>query len=86
MLRISDYPPENSTSSFLSIDRKKRQVTLSESTSITNIPSTSPTLNASSTQERERGPMVAAPKMFAFDSLFTNEDTQVSPNIYLTCI
>lgn len=69
MLRISDNPPSNDSVStvphYLCIDKKKRQVTLTD-------PSTT-TANASA---QERGPMVAAPKMFAFDGLFTVEDTQ----------
>ena len=67
MLRVSDNAPlDTNTSSYLSIDKKKRQVTLSE-----------PTVVATVSGSQERGPMVAAPKMFAFDALFTSEDTQV---------
>ncbi|XP_065081385.1 kinesin-like protein CG14535 [Ochlerotatus camptorhynchus] len=88
MLRVSDDPPKSavaptgeesqqqqqqqqSGSNYLTVDKKKRQVTLCE---------TQPNLacgggtSASSTQER--GPMVSAPKMFAFDALFTTEDSQ----------
>lgn len=70
MLRISDnQPPSNDSAStvphYLCIDKKKRQVTLTDpSTAIANV------------SAQERGPMVAAPKMFAFDGLFTVEDSQ----------
>lgn len=70
MLRVADNQNDSSNPSNMSIDKKKRQVTLSE-------PSTGITTTAASVTQ-ERGPMVAAPKMFAFDNLFTNEDTQVS--------
>lgn len=67
MLRVSDNQPEGEKSdSYLTIDKKKRQVTLSE-----------PTTAQSSTSAQERGPMVSAPKMFAFDALHTSEDSQV---------
>lgn len=69
MLRVSDNQPEDKTVSYLSIDKKKRQVTLSE-------PTSSQTAQ-SSTSAQERGPMVSAPKMFAFDALHTSEDSQV---------
>lgn len=65
----SNNTPTNSSAQphFLSADKKKRQVTLTD-------PNTSTTPAAASTQER--GPMVAAPKMFAFDGMFTDDDTQ----------
>lgn len=70
MLRVSDNQPEGEKSAcYLSIDKKKRQVTLSEPTSAQT--------PQSSTSAQERGPMVSAPKMFAFDALHTNEDSQV---------
>ena len=84
MLRVSDDPPRqqageqqdqssapaattssNPPPTYLTVDKKKRQVTLTEThSSATMAPS-------------ERGPMVSAPKMFAFDALFTTEDSQV---------
>lgn len=67
MLRISDNVPTDTTIPYLFIDKKKRQVTLTD-------PATMAPVATSSTQER--GPMVAAPKMFAFDGLFTNDDSQ----------
>lgn len=69
MLRVSDNQPEDKTVSYLSIDKKKRQVTLSEPT-LSQTPQ-------SLTSAQERGPMVSAPKMFAFDALHTSEDSQV---------
>jgi hypothetical protein len=73
MLRVSDNPGQQqpttndqiAVSSFMSVDKKKRQITLTE-----------PQLTAPANAQ-ERGPMVSAPKMFAFDSLFTAEDMQV---------
>lgn len=71
MLRVSDNQPEGEKGgSYLSIDKKKRQVTLSEPTNA-QTPQTSATA-------QERGPMVSAPKMFAFDALHTSEDSQVT--------
>lgn len=80
MLRVSDDPPKASAPageepqsqmqpSYLTVDKKKRQVTLCE---------TQTNLAGSSAATQERGPMVSAPKMFAFDALFTTEDSQVS--------
>jgi kinesin family member 26 len=71
MLRVSDNQPEgDKASSYLSIDKKKRQVTLSE-------PTTTPAPQTSTNAQDARGPMVSAPKMFAFDALHTSEDSQV---------
>ncbi|XP_055632342.1 kinesin-like protein CG14535 [Toxorhynchites rutilus septentrionalis] len=85
MLRVSDDPPKASAPaageepqsqsqqqqpsppSYLTVDKKKRQVTLCE---------TQTNLAGSSAATQERGPMVSAPKMFAFDALFTTEDSQ----------
>lgn len=70
MLRVSDNQPEGEKNDgYLSINKKKRQVTLSE-------PTTTQTPQPS-TSAQERGPMVSAPKMFAFDALHTSEDSQV---------
>ncbi|XP_062547409.1 kinesin-like protein CG14535 [Armigeres subalbatus] len=81
MLRVSDDPPSKTASggeepqqqqpsgsnNYLTVDKKKRQVTLCETQ--TNL-----ACGVGGTQER--GPMVSAPKMFAFDALFTTEDSQ----------
>nr|XP_014103110.1 kinesin-like protein CG14535 isoform X2 [Bactrocera oleae] len=67
MLRVSDAHTDTEHPHFMAVDKKKRQVTLTD-------PSAASALASSTSQER--GPMVAAPKMFAFDSLFTAEDQQ----------
>lgn len=73
MLRVSDSPPTTAdgekSASHLSIDKKKRQVTLCEPTSAQT---------ATQSQTQDRGPMVSAPKMFAFDALHTSDDSQVN--------
>lgn len=74
MLRVIDNPPDGEKSSYLSIDKKKRQVTLSEPTAQTTNTMTQ-SINATNLQDR--APMVSAPKMFAFDALHTNDDSQV---------
>lgn len=66
MLRISDSAlTDGSQAHYLSIDKKKRQITLTDPTTLTQNPAAS-----------ERGPKVAAPKIFAFDNLFTDDDVQ----------
>lgn len=66
MLRIADNTPaDGAVPHYLCIDKKKRQVTL-----------TDPATLVAAASSQERGPMVAAPKMFAFDGLFTGDDTQ----------
>lgn len=75
MLRIADNPvtsDEGASSSFLTVDKKKRQVTLSDPSQASLAAASHPS------GSQERGPMVAAPKMFAFDGLFTPDDSQVS--------
>ncbi|XP_058122608.1 kinesin-like protein CG14535 [Anopheles ziemanni] len=86
MLRVSDDPPRQpgdtsqdqpapgsttttttATPTYLTVDKKKRQVTLTETTGLHG---------SAATAQSERGPMVSAPKMFAFDALFTTEDSQ----------
>lgn len=70
MLRISDGAPgeggHQQPQHYLCIDKKKRQITLTDPSALA--------ANTAATQERS--PMVAAPKIFAFDNLFTHEDTQ----------
>lgn len=79
MLRVSDNAPAegDKSASYLSIDKKKRQVTLSEPTTNTQT-GQSPTSSSGSNAAQDRGPMVSAPKMFAFDALHTNDDSQVN--------
>lgn len=74
MLRVIDNPPDGDKSSYLSIDKKKRQVTLSEPTSQTT---NTMTQSTNATNLQDRAPMVSAPKMFAFDALHTSDDSQV---------
>lgn len=62
MLRVS--PGDGG--SFFNADKRKKQVTLVD-----------PASGQSSSAE-DRRPTVAAPKMFAFDAIFTEEDSQVS--------
>lgn len=71
MLRVTDSHPED-TPHFLAVDKKKRQVTLTDPAAATNVTTTS---------TQERGPMVAAPKMFAFDGLYTTDDQQARYSI-----
>ncbi|KAL1401572.1 hypothetical protein pipiens_006509, partial [Culex pipiens pipiens] len=90
MLRVSDDPPKPTTQpsgqeeptptptpSYLTVDKKKRQVTLCEPQSglAAAVAAAAAGSNAA-TVTQERGPMVSAPKMFAFDALFTTEDSQ----------
>lgn len=73
MLRISDAAPSDTTKShYLCIDKKKRQITLTDPA--TMAPNTTATTAAATT---DRGPMVSAPKIFAFDNLFTHDDPQL---------
>lgn len=68
MLRISESSLADGTQPhYLSIDKKKRQITLTDPTTTTA---------PSSAASQERAPKVAAPKIFAFDNLFTDEDVQ----------
>lgn len=64
MLRISGTI-DDTQPHYLSIEKKKRQITLNDPASIQN-----------ATSAQERGPKVASPKIFAFDNLFTDEDVQ----------
>lgn len=75
MLRVSDNPPSadgEKNGSHLSIDKKKRQVTLSEP-----LPTSQSSQSSTQNVNQDRALMVSAPKMFAFDALHTNEDSQV---------
>lgn len=68
MLRVSDSHTNDENPHFMAVDKKKRQVTLTDPSSA---------IQMATCTSQERSPMVAAPKMFAFDSLFTAEDQQV---------
>ena len=65
MLRICpSFPGE--TGSFMKVDQKRKQVTLYDPSTVGHVSQT----------HRKMG--VAAPKMFAFDSIFESDCTQVS--------
>lgn len=64
MLRVSG---DHGASSVLSVDKKRRQLTLQEPGQA----------SAENDGPEDRRIGVAAPKMFAFDGLFTSEDSQV---------
>lgn len=59
--------PFTTSSQTFCLDKRKKQVTLYE-----NAPSTSA---SSAPEDRKIG--VAAPKMFAFDAIFSQDDSQV---------
>lgn len=64
MLRICpSFPGE--TGSFMKVDQKRKQVTLYDPSTVGHVSQT----------HRKMG--VAAPKMFAFDSIFESDCTQV---------
>lgn len=84
MLRVTDTNADSEHPHFMMVDKKKRQVTLTD-------PVATAAANAvSASTSQERGPMVAAPKMFAFDNLFTTEDQQVSLTVcrskFVSCL
>lgn len=70
MLRVaspqSSSSPETGSYSFFSLDKRKKQVTLLDP-SICN--------GTAAPEDRRIG--VAAPKMFAFDAIFSQDDSQV---------
>lgn len=78
ILRVArgDEPPPPTTTTttepgnFMSVDKKHRQLTLID-------PNAPPP-----TSDGGRRVGVAAPKMFAFDALFTQEDSQVKIDYY----
>lgn len=77
MLRVTGSARD--TSCF-SVDKKRRQVSLQDPSPNTNATSasadTSPPGSAPTADDRRPG--VAAPRMFAFDAIFDQEDEQVS--------
>ena len=66
MLRVSS----GEGGSFFNADKRKKQVTLIDPAS------------AQSSTAEDRRPTVLAPKMFAFDAIFTEEDSQVIQYFY----
>lgn len=94
MLRMTDNNAAavSGGNEFINIDQKKRQITFLESsaaatsTETANDPAASADVaagpsSAAASSLMDRAPMVSAPKIFAFDGLFTSNDPQVS--IYL---
>ena len=63
----SGIPSVASSSSFFNVDTRKKQVTLFDPA----------TCGGASTAPEDRRVGVAAPKMFAFDAIFTADDSQV---------
>ena len=62
--------------SFFSLDKRKKQVTLVDPSTCNGGGSAAP---------EDRRVAVAAPKMFAFDAIFSQDDSQVStPNDFLS--
>ena len=53
--------------SHLSLDKRRKQLTLHDPNPINHHP-----------QDHDRRPTIHAPKMFAFDGVFSNENTLVS--------
>ena len=80
MLRVAGDP---TTSNFLSVDKKRKQLTLQEpGNGVAAALGSSPSSTLSSSENHQGAPDdrrvgVAAPKMFAFDGLFTADDSQV---------
>ena len=60
--------PEDGQSSVFTMDKKKKQIALYEPQQPTN---------STTNEEEERKPSVSAPKMFAFEALFSDDDPQV---------
>lgn len=81
MLRVSDSAPTSADGeksvSHLSIDKKKRQVTLCEPVNSQNTAQNPSTGGSNVTMAQDRALMISAPKMFAFDALHTSDDSQV---------
>lgn len=78
MLRVaspqaSSSSPEIGSYSFFSLDKRKKQVTLLDP-SVCN--------GTAAPEERRIG--VAAPKMFAFDAIFSQDDSQVNIKIIVS--
>lgn len=79
MLRVSTptngSPQEGSaTGSFFSLDKRKKQVTLFDPAVCSGV---------SAPEDRRVG--VAAPKMFAFDAIFSQDDSQVRTYYFILC-
>lgn len=64
---LSSIAIDDGQTNIFNIDKKKKQIALYEPVSA----------NASLDAADERKPSTTAPKMFAFDALFSNDDSQV---------
>lgn len=90
MLRMTDNNAAavSGGNEFINIDQKKRQITFLESSAAMSTEAANDAASADiaggPSSSSDRAPMVSAPKIFAFDGLFTNNDPQVS--IYLMCV
>ena len=60
--------PEDGHTPVFTMAKKKKQIALYEPQSITN---------SVGSEEQERKPCISAPKMFAFEALFSEDDPQV---------
>ena len=67
MLRVVPSSNPNDTATFVTVDQRKKQVTLFDPTFLTS--------NYVTPANRRTG--VTAPKMFAFDAIFGQDSTQV---------
>lgn len=65
----SPIPSTSSSNSFFSLDKRKKQVTLFD-----------PAICGGASAPEDRRVGVAAPKMFAFDAIFSQDDSQVNNN------
>lgn len=64
---------ESGSNSFFTLDKRKKQVTLVD-----------PSVCSGSAAPEDRRIGVAAPKMFAFDAIFSQDDSQVSkPRLFI---
>lgn len=69
MLKVTGVPSTlpSGSQTFFNVDSRKKQVTLYD-----------PAVCGAPTAPEDRRVGVAAPKMFAFDAIFTQDDSQVS--------
>ena len=70
LLRVSPGGEAPGTSRVLNIDQRKKTVTLFD-------PGSGSTNSQQNSNNEENRVGIAAPKMFAFDGIYTSEDSQV---------
>ena len=75
MLRVTGDGTLTEQSTFLSVDKKRKQLTLQEPGAAAAAAAAAASVDPLTDAGRRVG--VAAPKMFAFDGLFTQDDSQV---------